>query len=91
MFLSAENVTEDRLTVVIHAERKGIENAIERPKNDIGEKKREDKNTAMRKNDDDGDFGKKGTERKTSSIIEKKQANLLGRAHHSLLKGRHQK
>ncbi len=61
---------------MIHAEKKGIENSIERPKNGIGKRKREDKNTAMRKKDGDGDFGDKVTERKTNSTIEKKQANL---------------
>ncbi|MCP4374166.1 MAG: hypothetical protein GY797_39595 [Deltaproteobacteria bacterium] len=60
---------------MIHAEIKVIENSIERPKNDIGKRKREDKNTAMLKNDDDGDFGNKVRERNTTSTIEKKQAH----------------
>ncbi len=61
---------------MIHAERKVIEDSIGRPKNDIGKRKREDKNTAMLKDDDDGNFGNKVRERKTTSTIEKKQAHL---------------
>ncbi len=60
---------------MIHAERKGIGDSVERHKNDIGKRKRENKNTGMPKDDDDGDFGNKVRERKTNSI-EKKKANL---------------
>jgi len=44
---------------VIHAEIEVIEDSIGMPKNDIGKRKREDKSTAMQKDDDDGNFGKK--------------------------------
>lgn len=60
---------------MIHAEKKAIANSIDLPKNDIGKRRKEDKNTVMRKDNDDGDFGNKVRERKTNSI-EKKKANL---------------
>ncbi|MCP4371983.1 MAG: hypothetical protein GY797_28270 [Deltaproteobacteria bacterium] len=58
-----------------YAEKKDIEDFIGRPKNDIVKRKRGKKNTAMLKDDDDGDFGNKVREKKTNSTIEKKQAN----------------
>ena len=58
-----------------YAEKKAIENSIGRRKNDIGKRKGEDKNTAMLR-DDDGSFGEKARERKTTATIEKKLQNL---------------
>ena len=61
---------------MIHAEIKVIEDSIGMPRNGIGKRKRENKNTARLKDDDVGNFGKKVRKRKAISTIEKKQANL---------------
>ena len=89
IFLSAENVTEGRRTAAIHAKTKDTEDAIGRPKNDIGKRKRENKNTARLKNDDDGDFGEKNREGKVTSTEEKKHPKQLSRAHLFWRKERH--
>jgi hypothetical protein len=59
IFVSAENATEDKSTVVIHVGLKVIDDFIGRLKNDIEAKKRENNNTGKRKNEDDGKYGNK--------------------------------
>jgi hypothetical protein len=76
IFVSAENATEDKSTVVIHVGLKVIDDSIGMPKSDIGKRKRENKSTVRLKDDDVGNFGKKVRKRKTTSTIEKKQAKL---------------
>lgn len=76
IFVSAENAIEGRFTAVMLVGLKVTNDFIERPKSDIEKKKKENKSTGKLKNDDDGNFGKKVRKRKTTSTIEKKQANL---------------
>jgi hypothetical protein len=76
---------------VIHAEIKVMQDSIGMHKNDIWRRKRQNKITARLKDDDDGNVGNKIRERNTTSTIEKIQANLSSRAHHTLLKWKQQK
>jgi hypothetical protein len=59
IFVFAENATKARHTAVKLVRLKVICDVIERHKNDIVTKKKENKSTGKLKNDDDGGFGKK--------------------------------